>query len=151
MRRESPLSLCRVVSTNTQETYIGLTQNTFKTRYNLHLSSFKLEHQRKATSLSDHIWKIKDRNNSYTITWKILTLTKRLQSGTGSCDLCTTEKLFIMGDEHKSSLNVKSEFFNKCPHRRAFYTAEKNRGRRTQPGTDPKDSPGAQESSDDSH
>ncbi|GFR84580.1 inositol hexakisphosphate and diphosphoinositol-pentakisphosphate kinase 2 [Elysia marginata] len=107
--------------TKTTETYIGLTQNTFKTRYNLHLSTFRLSHKRKSTSLSDYIWKIKDRNNSFKITWKILTQTKRVQAGNDRCDLCTTEKLFIFTNKHASSLNIKTEILNKCPHKRIFY------------------------------
>ena len=31
---------------NNKETYIGLTENTFETRYNLHKLSFKLEHKK---------------------------------------------------------------------------------------------------------
>ena len=47
------------IDTKKQETYIGLTENEFKTRFNLHKSSFKLEHKRTTTTLSDHIWKLK--------------------------------------------------------------------------------------------
>ena len=39
-------------NSNNQETYIGLTENEFKTRFNLHKSSFKLEHKRTSTTLS---------------------------------------------------------------------------------------------------
>ena len=46
-------------TSNNQETYIGPTGNEFKTRFNLHKSSFKLEHKRTSTSLSDHISKLK--------------------------------------------------------------------------------------------
>ena len=46
-------------TSNNQETYIGLTENEFKTRFNLHKSSFKLEHQRTSTTLTDHVWKLK--------------------------------------------------------------------------------------------
>ena len=45
--------------TKKQETYIGLTENVFKTGFNLHKSSFKLEHKITTTTLSDHIWKLK--------------------------------------------------------------------------------------------
>ena len=37
---------------NNQETYIGLTENEFKTRFHLHESSFKLEHKRTSKTLS---------------------------------------------------------------------------------------------------
>ena len=110
------------IETKTTETYIGLTQNSFKTRYNLHTSSFKLVHQRKNTALSEHIWKIRERNNTFKITWKILKQTKRLESGNDYCDLCTTEKLYILSNKHQSTLNIKTEMFNKCLHKRTFFT-----------------------------
>ena len=46
-------------TSNNKEKYTGLTENEFKTRFNLHKSSFKLEHKRTSTTLSDHIKKTK--------------------------------------------------------------------------------------------
>ena len=46
-------------TSNDQETYIGPTENEFKTIFNLRNSSFKLEHKRTSTTLSDHVWKFK--------------------------------------------------------------------------------------------
>ena len=46
-------------TSNNQETYIGLTEIEFKTRFSLHRSSFKLKHKRTSTTLSDHVWKFK--------------------------------------------------------------------------------------------
>ena len=54
---------------NNQETYIGLTENKFKTRFNLHKSSFKLEHKRTSTTLSDHVWKLKKKNINLNSRW----------------------------------------------------------------------------------
>ena len=48
-----------VSTSNNQETYIGLTENEFKTRFNLHKPSFKLEHKRTSTTLSEHALKLK--------------------------------------------------------------------------------------------
>ena len=42
-----------------EETFIGLTENEFKTGFNLHTSSFKLEHKGTSTTLGDHVWKKK--------------------------------------------------------------------------------------------
>ena len=42
---------------NNQKTYIRQTENEFKTRFNWHKSSFKLEHKRTSTTLSEHVWK----------------------------------------------------------------------------------------------
>ena len=39
-----------------QDIYIGMTENPFKTRYNLHNSSFRVPHKRSTTTLSEHLW-----------------------------------------------------------------------------------------------
>ena len=49
-------------TSNNQETYIGLIENEFKTRLNLHNLSFKLEHKRTSKLLSDHVWTLKNKN-----------------------------------------------------------------------------------------
>jgi len=41
--------------------YIGLTENTFKTRFSSHTSSFKLE-KKNQTELSKKIWELKDKH-----------------------------------------------------------------------------------------
>ena len=47
---------------NTTETYIGLTENDFKTRYRNHTTSFRHAKHRNSTELSKHIWNLKDNN-----------------------------------------------------------------------------------------
>ena len=72
-RQKVPHQMCRLQSnghrtnSNKQETYKGLTENEFKTRFNLHKSSFKLEHKRTTTTLSDHIRKLKKKNTDFNI------------------------------------------------------------------------------------
>ena len=44
------------------EHYIGMTENTFKTRYTLHKSSLKHSKNRKQAELSNLIWSLKDNN-----------------------------------------------------------------------------------------
>ena len=56
---------------NTQH-YIGMTENTFKTRYTLHKSSLKHSKNRNQTELSNLIWTLKDTNTNYTLTWSII-------------------------------------------------------------------------------
>ena len=57
-----------VTQTNTmrEDIYIGITENVFKTRYNQHASSFRPSHKSSATSLSEHIWKLKESNTDHT-------------------------------------------------------------------------------------
>ena len=54
-------------TSNNQETYIGITENEFKTRFNLHKSSFKLENKR---TLSEHVWKLTNKNINFNIKWE---------------------------------------------------------------------------------
>ena len=57
---------------NKDETYIGLTDNTFKTRYNGHTNSFRHSNYRNSTALSNYIWMLKDKKISYSLKWKII-------------------------------------------------------------------------------
>ena len=107
-----------VTQTNTmrEDIYIGITENEFKTRYNQHSSSFRLSHKSSATSLSDHIWKLKQNNTDHTVTWKILEKAQPYTPTTGKCNLCTTEKAYIAYTH--LSLNKRRELFSTCLYRR---------------------------------
>ena len=50
-----------------EETYIGLTENTFKTRYNGHTSSFSNEEKKNSTTLSQYIWSLKEKKIAFTM------------------------------------------------------------------------------------
>ena len=55
------------------QTYVGLTENSFKTRLANHLkASFNSFDKRNATELSKYVWELKNRNIDYTIKWKLL-------------------------------------------------------------------------------
>ena len=103
---------------NNQETYIGLTENEFKTRFNLHKSSFKLEHKRTSTTLSDHIWKLKKKNINFNITGQVVKRVKPFAPGNKVCGLCLQEKLSIL--RSAPSLNKRSKIFGHCIHRKKF-------------------------------
>ena len=81
---------------NNQETYIGLTENEIKTRFNLHKSSFKLEHKRTSTTLSDHVWKLKNKNINFNIKWEVVKKVKSFAQSDKVCQLCLQEKLSIL-------------------------------------------------------
>ena len=49
--------------------YIRMTENSFKTRYTLHKSSFKHSKNRNQTEL---IWSLTDKGTDYKLTWKII-------------------------------------------------------------------------------
>ena len=99
-----------------EDIYIWITENEFKTRYYQHTSSFRLSHKSSATSLSEHIWKLKESNADQTLTRKILERAQPYLPTTGKCNLCTTEKAYIAYTH--PSLNKRRELFSTCPHRR---------------------------------
>ena len=102
--------------------YIGMTENTFKTRYTNHKASFKHRTHRKQTELSNLIWDLKDKNINYKLTWKIVTQAQPYKPGkiTCNCNLCLCEKYNIL--INKNLINRKSELLNKCPQRRKYLT-----------------------------
>ncbi len=87
------------VSTNDNkppETYVGLTENSFKTRYANHKSSFNLYEKRNSTELSKHIWELKRNNIDFTIKWKTLKRAKPYSCASNRCNLCLWEKFFLL-------------------------------------------------------
>ena len=106
---------------NEKHHYIGMTEGTFKERYNGHTSSFRLERYRNRTKLSEKIWSFKDRGLEFRIEWTIIRRGHGYRAGQNSCDLCTSEKLEILlrsSDLHL--LNSRTEILTKCRHKRKF-------------------------------
>ena len=66
-------------------------------------SNFRTEANKKATKLSSHIWKLKEEEKNYNITWKFVSQAKPFSPVSGVCQLCTREKLFIL---YKSDLAI---------------------------------------------
>ena len=60
------------MSDQSKEFYTGLTSRTFKKRYYEHQSSFKHTEQRHKTTLSNHIWKLRDEAEDYTLRWWVI-------------------------------------------------------------------------------
>ena len=99
------------------ETYIGLTENNFKTRYRNHTASFRYSHLRNSTELSKHIWTLKDSKVNYSLSWRILSKAQVYNSTSKRCNLCLKEKLFIIRHPELSSLNKRNELVSSCRHR----------------------------------
>ena len=116
-------------TSNNQETYIWLTENEFKTRFNLHKPSFKLEHKRTSTTLNEHVWKLKNKNINFNIKWEIVKKVKPFAPNDKVCKLCLQEKLSIL--RSAPSLNKRSEIFGHCTHRKKFLLSNTNRSMST--------------------
>ena len=100
------------------ETYIGLTENHFKTRYRNHLASFKDKSKKNATHLSRHIWTLKENNLNYDLKWRILARANSYSNTMKRCNLCIAEKYFIICKPQLCSLNSRNELVNTCRHAR---------------------------------
>ena len=102
---------------NTTETYIGLTENDFKTRFRNHTSSFRHAKHRNSTELSKHIWTLKDNNIDHSVSWRIISSCSSYNSSSKRCNLCLKEKLLIICRPDLSSLNKRNELISSCRHR----------------------------------
>ena len=102
---------------NSKETYTGLTGGTFKARYGGHLNSFKYNNPKNSSTLSTHIWNLKNENTTFEITWKIVSKSKTFNPTTKSCPLCLKEKYYIMFRPEGASLNDRREIYATCRHR----------------------------------
>ena len=99
------------------ETYTGLTGRTFKQRWTEHKRDFEKTDSRTKTSLSLHIWELKDQGIAYDTSWRILDRASLYNPATKKCNLCLKEKYFIMYSDKSSTLNKRSEVYNTCRHR----------------------------------
>ena len=106
--------------TNTTKTYVGITENTFKSRYTAHNFSLNHRSKRHSTALSDHIWNLKDTNSEFDLKWSILAgPIDSYSTSTKQCRLCMEEKFIILeNSRNPQNLNRRNELLSTCRHRR---------------------------------
>ena len=98
-------------------TYTGLAGTTFKKRYYGHRQSFKNRKLEHSTTLSSHIWKLKDENQTYEIKWTEIDRAPKFNPINRKCRLCIKEKFHIIFQPEGAILNERSELFSTCRHR----------------------------------
>ena len=103
-------------------TYTGGTY-LFKKRMYAHNSSFRNVDKRTETTLSEHIWELKDQDLDYILTWKILEKTHAFNPITLQCKLCLSEIYHIIKNPDQASLNRRIEAYNYCRHRKKYLLA----------------------------
>ena len=96
-------------SNNVSRCYFGLNEGQFKTRYNNHIKSFKNSQYGQDTELAKYVWKLKDENKQFNITWEIAAHANAYMAGSKRCNLCLTDKFLIANGPRESLLNKKSE------------------------------------------
>ena len=110
----------KVTTKEKTEPYIGLTATEFKTRWRNHQMSFKHENKKNDTELSKYLWQLKEKKKDFTITWKILAKARAYTTLTKRCNLCISEKFFIISKPHMATLNKRNELVSTCRHRRKY-------------------------------
>ena len=105
---------------NHKETYVGITGDEFKTRYNNHTQTFRNSNLRNTTQLSKYIWGLKDSQIPYELSWSILKKRSPYNLKSRKCNLCLYEKYLILCKPHLCSLNRRSEAVAVCRHRKRF-------------------------------
>ena len=102
------------------QTYVGLTANTFKTRFTNHKASFTSAKKKHSTELSKYIWQIKEKNIDHEIKWKILRRASAYSNTSNRCNLCLWEKYFIICKPTLATLNKRNELLSSCRHANKF-------------------------------
>ena len=74
-----------------------------------HQMSCNHEKRRNDTELSKHLWKLKEKKEGYSISWKIIAKAKSYSNTTKRCNLCITEKFFILSNPQMATLNKRNE------------------------------------------
>ena len=118
-----------VTSEDTTETYVGSTTN-FKLRYSNYKCDFKLPSRRNNTTLSAHMWSLKEGKKQPDIAWKILGKAAPFSPVTGRCQLCTSEKFKILFNPEMCSLNSRNELFTHCRHKEQYLLVKPVKKRR---------------------
>ena len=101
-----------------EETYTGMTKNELKERHRGHRKSFIHENYSTDTSLSIHVWALKDKMIDYAIKWEIIDRAPISNPVTRVCCLCVLEKYYIIFNPLGASLNKNNEVYKSCPHKR---------------------------------
>ena len=103
-----------------------LDRTPFQKRWHNHQTDFRHQKNRSNTALASHIWSLKDQSIDYSLNFEILKKTRAFNPISGKCMLCLYEKYLILFNPTGSTLNLRSEFFNACRHKRNKLIALEN-------------------------
>ena len=99
------------------QTYVGLTANTFKTRFTNHKASFTSEKKNTPPKThSKYIWQLKEKSIEHEIKWKILKRASPYSNTSNRCNLCLWEKYYIICKPTLATLNKRNELSSSCRH-----------------------------------
>ena len=100
-----------------EKLYIGISEPEFKKRFGNHNKSFRDKAYSKDTELSKEIWRLKEKNATFEVRWKIRRLCPSYEPSSKKCLLCLNEKMDILEYDGSNLLNKRSEIISTCRHR----------------------------------
>ena len=109
-----------VTTSHSKQTYIGLCDTSFKSRYWNHTCSFRNERYRNSTELSKYVWGLKDKKTDYQIRWRCIRHARSYSNVTKKCNLCLWEKYYIICRPNMATLNKRNELVSSCRHAKKF-------------------------------
>ena len=90
---------------------------TFKKIFQGHKHSFKYRDSQSSTTLSSHVWNLKDQSKNFNLKWEVVDKANTFNPISKKCRLCLKEKYHILFHPDGASLNRRSELFSTCRHR----------------------------------
>ena len=97
-----------VTTSDSKQTYIGLCDTSFKSRYRNHTCSFRNECYRNSTELSKYVWGLKDKKTDYQIRWRSIKHARSYSNVTKKCNLRLWEKYYIICRPNMATLNNRN-------------------------------------------
>ena len=102
------------------QTYVGLTETSFKARFANHKSAFNDQSKRQHRAQQACLAFEGSQGLKFQITWRILKQTSPYSPASNRCNLCQWEKYFIICRPELATLNKRSELVTSCRHVNKF-------------------------------
>ena len=83
----------------------------------IHKCDFRNRGRQHSTTLSTHVWSLKDQGLEPDVRYRIVARAKAYSPVTRRCGLCVAEKLAIAKGDPRFMLNKRSEIAGKCRHK----------------------------------
>ena len=80
-------------------------------------AQLKTKTMKNPTTLSTHVWDLKERNKNFDLSWSIIDRAKNFNPATRKCNLCIKEKYYIIFHHQGATLNERSELYSTYRHR----------------------------------
>ena len=106
-----------------QKCYLGSCETTFEDRFGNHKKSLNDDKYNNDTKLSKEFWKIKKRNGTPKITWRIITICRSYNPNSKRYLLCLIEKYEIATYKADNLLNKRTKKIHNCRHRSKYKLA----------------------------